>query len=183
VASVQPVGQLQAVELTDRGRLQDLYLLSAVSNLTARIGERQKDEALRRLRRGGYDVSGAEFVNGRSPGTGTVVFVRATFDKGVAGFTSLGKRGKSAEKVAREACSDFMKFAAGEAAIDKHLADQLIIYMALAKGRSSLHAEAITSHLETNMWLIEQFLSVRFELDRELGTISVEGADQKPARL
>ncbi|MBW1743473.1 MAG: RNA 3'-terminal phosphate cyclase [Deltaproteobacteria bacterium] len=183
VASIQPVAQLQAIDLTERGGLRDLYLLSAVSNLTTRIGERQREEALKQLRRGGCDVLRAEFVNGPSPGTGTVVFVRGTYENGIAGFTSLGKKGKSAEKVAQDACSDFLRFAASEATIDKHLADQLLLYMALAKGRSSLRTEAITRHLETNMWLIEQFLSIKFEVDKELGTISVEGTDHKQARL
>jgi RNA 3'-terminal phosphate cyclase (ATP) len=181
IASVQSVDRLQAVDLTRRGRLQDLQLLSAVSNLTMRIGARQKDEALHRLMRSGYKVSGAELVNGPSPGTGTVVFVKGTFENGIAGFTSLGKKGKSAERVAQEACSDFLRFAASEATIDKHLADQLILYMALAKGRSSLRTETMTRHLETNMWLIEQFLSVRFEVDKGSETITVEGIDHKQA--
>jgi RNA 3'-terminal phosphate cyclase (ATP) len=47
--------------------------------------------------------------------------------------------------------------------------------MALAKGRSSLITDRITKHLATNMWVIEQFLPVRFEVDKDAGRIGVEG--------
>ncbi|HID30481.1 MAG TPA: RNA 3'-phosphate cyclase, partial [Desulfobacterales bacterium] len=51
----------------------------------------------------------------------------------------------------------------------------IVLYMALAKGRSSLTVRKITKHLMTNMWVIEQFLPARFEVDEETGTVSIEG--------
>jgi RNA 3'-terminal phosphate cyclase (ATP) len=176
IASILPVPELSGVDLTWQGRLQDTYVLSAVSNLSMSVAERQRDQVLKRFRgQGGGKELRIELLKGPSPGTGTVVFVRARFENGVAGFTSLGKRGKPAEKVADDACSDFIEFMASGAAVDDHLADQLVLYMALAKGRSSLIAGRITKHLATNMWVIEQFLPIRFEVDEETGKVSVEG--------
>jgi RNA 3'-terminal phosphate cyclase (ATP) len=179
IASISPVPELSGVDLTWHGKLQDTYVLSAVSNLSMSIAERQRDQVLKRLEGGGQGGGGKELrielLKGPSPGAGTVVFVRATFENAVAGFTSLGKRGKPAEKVADDACSDFFGFMASGAAVDDHLADQLILYMALAKGGSSLITGRITKHLVTNMWVIEQFLPVRFEVDEETGRVSVEG--------
>jgi len=191
IASILPVPELSGVDLTWQGRLQDTYVLSAVSNLSMSIAERQRDQVLKRLRdhgftptqtlplegggQGGGKELRIELLKGPSPGTGTVVFVRARFENGVAGFTSLGKRGKPAEKVADDACSDFIEFMASGAAVDDHLADQLVLYMALAKGQSSLIAGRITKHLATNMWVIEQFLPIKFEVDEETGRVSVEG--------
>ena len=175
VASISPVRQLESVDLTKRGELERLYLLSGVSNLPMSIGERQKREALRELGNRGYDAPQVELLNGSSPGAGTVVFVGARFGNGIGGFTSLGKKGKPAEKVAQEACGDFFSFAVSEAVIDRHLADQLVLYMALARGRSSLRTETITRHLLTNVWLIEQFLPVKFDVDERLNTVCVEG--------
>ena len=175
IASISPIQELSGVDLTWQGKLQDTYVLSAVSNLSMSIAERQRDQVLKRFRDHDYEVPRIELLKGPSPGTGTVVFVRATFENGVAGFTSLGKRGKPAEKVADDACSDFFRFVASRAAVDEHLADQLVLYMALAKGRSSLITGRITKHLVTNMWVIEQFLPVRFEVDEEAGRVSVDG--------
>ena len=62
-----------------------------------------------------------------------------------------------------------------EATVDAHLADQLVLYMALAKGRSLMVTDRITEHLKTNIWMIEQFLPVTFEVNEMTGRESVEG--------
>lgn len=175
VASVSPVATLSAIDRIRRGSLTGLTVLSAVSNLPASIAERQQDHLVKRLKAQSYSPTSVELVKGPSPGPGTVVFLKAEFKEGEAGFTSLGRRGKPAEKVADEACSAFLQFMASKAAVDCHLADQLALYMALARGPSSLVAETITEHLRTNIWVIEQFLPVAFEVDESSGGVSVEG--------
>jgi RNA 3'-terminal phosphate cyclase len=44
---------------------------------------------------------------------------------------------------------------------DIHAADQLLIYLALARGSSRFSAREFSSHARTSAWLIEQFLPVR----------------------
>ncbi|MBW2171141.1 MAG: RNA 3'-terminal phosphate cyclase [Deltaproteobacteria bacterium] len=172
-ASISPTSELTGLDLTRRAELQDICMLSAISNLPMSIAERQQDQVLNRLQDYPDKLGRVELLEGPSPGTGTVVFIRAKFENGVAGFTSLGKKGKPAEKVADNACSDFSRFVNSEAAVDEHLADQLALYMALAKGPSTLTTQGITNHLTTNIWVIEQFLPVRFQVDKEAATISL----------
>ena len=81
-----------------------------------------------------------------------------------AGFSALGARGKAAEQVADEAVEAYLAFRASGAACDRHLADQMLIYLALARGPSRLTTEAVTPHLLTNVWVIEQFLGPTFEV-------------------
>jgi len=59
--------------------------------------------------------------------------------------------------------------------VDSHAADQLLVHLALAGAGSRFMTRAITSHASTAMWLIERFLPVRFEVDRQssLATVSV----------
>jgi RNA 3'-terminal phosphate cyclase (ATP) len=104
-----------------------------------------------------------------------MVFIGAEFEKGAAGFSALGARGKRAETVGDEAAASFLAFMASRAGLDVHLADQMVLYMALAQGCSSFVTADITRHLMTNMWVIEQFLPVRFRLDRQAGLVSVDG--------
>uniref|UniRef100_A0A7V4G7N4 RNA 3'-terminal phosphate cyclase n=1 Tax=Desulfobacca acetoxidans TaxID=60893 RepID=A0A7V4G7N4_9BACT len=95
-----------------------------------------------------------------------------------AGFHALGARGKPAEQVADEVAEEFLHFQAREAALDRHLADQLLLYLALAQGPSVFITEAVTSHLLTNLWVIEQFLGLGFEVrgnPGERGIISCRG--------
>jgi RNA 3'-terminal phosphate cyclase (ATP) len=179
-ASVQPAQGLRAITILHRGNLLGLHVLSAVSNLPLHIAERQRDQALTRLRRF-RPASQTSIEQAPSPGQGTILFVAAQFEGSTAGFSSLGKRGKRAEAVADDACRDFTAFLDSPGAIDLHLADQLVLYMALARGRSSFVTERITDHLLTNIWVIERFLPVSFDIERNTGWVEVEGIGLEPA--
>jgi RNA 3'-terminal phosphate cyclase (ATP) len=180
IAKISPISSFQKFDYTLRGEMEGVYVLSAVSNLPLSIAERQRDQVIRRLRSQGYKAPKIELLDGLSPGTGTVVFVCPHFEKGNAGFSSLGKRGKPAEEVANDACSEFSRFVSSQGAVDVHLADQLALYMALGRGRSTIVTERITEHLKTNVWVIEQFLPVKFEVDESIGRVSVEGVGLSP---
>ena len=91
--------------------------------------------------------------------------MKAEFENTQAGFSALGARGKRAERVADEACQALADFLVSDAAIEPHLADQLILPMALAKGESRFTTSQITRHLTTNIWLVRQFLPVQFEVN------------------
>ena len=181
-AGISPVSLLRSTERAQRGELKEIRVLSAVSNLSMSIAERQRDQVIRRFHGHGLKTPRVEMLSAPSQGTGTLVFLMCRFEGGTAGFTSLGKKGKRAEEVADDACSDLLQFLASDAAMDEHLADQLILYMALAKGRSSIVTERITTHLRTNMWVVEQFLPVTFQADETKGIVSVEGVGFGPAQ-
>ncbi len=103
-----------------------------------------------------------------SPGTGAAVFVSTEFEGGLGGFTSLGEIGKPMEKVAAECGSAFEKWMASDVAVDEHLADQLVLPMALAKGRSRWRTIEVTEHLRTVLWLVGLFVPAAMEIE-ELG--------------
>ncbi|MFZ2089961.1 MAG: RNA 3'-terminal phosphate cyclase, partial [Desulfobaccales bacterium] len=86
-----------------------------------------------------------------------------------AGFHALGARGKPAEKVADEAVEDFLHYKNHRAALDRHLADQILLYLARAEGPSAFSTEEVTSHLLTNLWVIEQFLGPTFQVQGNPG--------------
>ncbi|MEJ2069981.1 MAG: RNA 3'-terminal phosphate cyclase [Syntrophobacterales bacterium] len=95
-----------------------------------------------------------------------------------AGFGALGARGKPAEKVADEAAEQFLSFQERQVAVDRHLADQVLIYLARAPGPSAFTTEEITLHLLTNVWVIEQFLGPCFQVlgqQGEPGEIRCQG--------
>jgi RNA 3'-terminal phosphate cyclase (ATP) len=93
----------------------------------------------------------------------------------VAGFSALGRRGKRAEAVAGEAASEFLAYHASGACLEPHLADQLALYMGLARGVSRFTVSALTSHLRTNLAVVEKFLPVRHEVDASRNMVAVHG--------
>jgi RNA 3'-terminal phosphate cyclase (ATP) len=164
----QRISGVSGLDLAERGELKRLYGISALSNLPGHIAERQKSQAEKVLRRKGFDPQ-IEIVDVPSRGRGTALFLLAEFENVRAGFTSLGRKGKPAEKVAEEACAEFLRYYESGAALDQHLADQLILPLALLEGRSSFTTCRITRHLLTNVWVVEQFLTTRFLVEGEEG--------------
>jgi RNA 3'-terminal phosphate cyclase len=142
--------------------------LSASSNLPKHIRTRQERAALQALRSNGVNAR-FEVVDAPAKGMGTVVFLWADFENTTAGFTSLGERGKPAERVAEEAADELLEFMHGEAALDRYLADQLVLPMALAASPSQFTTERVTEHLLTNAWVVNQFLPGRVVVEGEAG--------------
>ena len=160
LAGSQPLRPIRWVE---RPTDQPVQVISTVSEqLPDHIGPRQINSARQVLEevspKPSLSVSG-ERISGW-PGTAVLVC------RGFAGYSALGKRGKPAEQVGAEAAKQFRKFLDSRAAIDEHLADQLLIYLAIAEGISEFTTPEITQHLRTNAWVIKQFLPVEVEFGK-----------------
>jgi len=166
--------------LTERGGLRRITGFSATSNLPAHIGRRQRDRAVKLLRSRGF-VPQIEIVDAPSPGPGTCVFLLAEFKGAVAGFTAYGRLRKPAEKVAEEAARAFLAYQRSGGAVDRYLADQLILPLALAAGESHFTAGKVTNHLRTNAWLVGQFLPVRVEIGEDQSVQIQTGLEEKKA--
>ena len=166
--TIQPTAKFSPLDLTERGELVSLSGVSAVSNLPDSIAERQRSQAIKILKGKGFSPE-IKLLQGPSIGQGTFFFLKAEFENSVAGFGALGERGKRAEKVAEEACDEFLHFMQSKAAVDPHLADQLIPYLALADGKSTFTVSKITKHLLTNLWVVRQFLQTKISVEGEEG--------------
>jgi RNA 3'-terminal phosphate cyclase (ATP) len=157
--------------------LRRLTGISASSNLPGHIAYRQKRQAENTLRAAGFEAE-VEIVDAPAGGQGTFLFLLAEFEQVRAGFSALGRKGKPAERVADEACTEFLQYFESGAALDAHLADQLIIPLSLAMGASSFTTCRITQHLLTNVWIVEQFLRRQVDVEGEegkAGRVSVAG--------
>jgi RNA 3'-terminal phosphate cyclase (ATP) len=142
--------------------------ISAVSNLPPDIAVRQKRRATEAFNRRGIELD-MQIINAPSPGKGTLVFLCAENDNVVSGFDALGAIGKPAEDVADEACRSLFEHLATKAALDPHLADQIIPFLALCSGASEFTTSRITRHLLTNIWVVEQFADVAVEVEGKEG--------------
>ena len=60
---------------------------------------------------------------------------------------------------------ELLAFHATDAAIDAHIADQLILPLAFADGASEFTTARVTQHLLTNAWVVGQFGAARVEIE------------------
>ncbi len=182
-AEVHPSPRFKPIELLERPKPTTVHGISAVANLPRSIGDRQRERAAKRLKAEGL-VPKLETVEASGLGQGTFVFLVLPDGPAPAGFSALGERGKPAEKVADEAVDLLLAFARSGTAVEAHLADQLLIPMALALGRSAMAVERITDHLVTNAWVIEQFLPAKVSIEGKVGSagrVVVDGAKERAA--
>ena len=82
----------------------------------------------------------------------------------ILGADTLVDKTKSSEQIGKEAAQELKTEIRSETAVDKHLADQLIQFMALLPG-SELKASTITNHTLTNIYVVEKFLKVGFKAE------------------
>jgi len=81
-------------------------------------------------------------VTTETDSTGSALLLELVYAESRLGFDTLGESGKSAESVAKDA-------------VDRKMADQLLIFLALAGG--AMRVPALTAHAESNLSLLDSF--------------------------
>lgn len=172
---IEPINGLEAIEAWTI-TLEDWQVVNGVAgvtNLKTHIAQRMADRAEKLLREDGITPQITSVrERGRRPGSGLVLWITQ------AGFAALGKKRVSAEKVAGTAVTQLLDFMENGADVDKYLADQLLIPLALASGPSQFTADQLTLHTVTNADLLRQWLNVDINIQGKIGQtaeISVEG--------
>ena len=152
-----------------RGKLLELNAYIVTSQLPEHVGKRGADSVNQFMKSVGRS---AEVILRDQPALdlGAAVVISAKCERGCTGFTSLGERGKPIERVAQDACQDFMKWWKSGAACEEHLSDQLAMPAALANGESRWSIPTATEHLRTALWVVSQFLEVESTITEDSGS-------------
>lgn len=173
-------GSLKPIRIVEFGYVKRIAGIAYSSRLPPHIVDRMVSTVEKLLSRKGYDVVLEREVlqpsNPRcavSPGCGILLYAELSSGARVAS-DSLGVRGKPAEEVAEEAVRDLESQIETAYPVDRHLADQLIIWMALADGESSIATTELTLHTITCIELAKRLLDVEFEVD---------GGEGKPSKI
>jgi RNA 3'-phosphate cyclase len=166
-AFVQPCAAPRGITLGDRGEVT-VRGVSAVAGLDRGIAKRQARRSEHLLKRQGIDLEVQE--ESWEGGPGSVMVLTVETGSVPAVFVSLGARGKPAEEVAREAVEEVVSYLrAGNALVDPHSADQLVLPLALAEGATEYRTTQVTTHLTTNVAVIRRFLPREIEVEGEEG--------------
>ncbi len=174
--AIEPLPALLAAQFEPLGG-DRISGVAAVTNLPSHIPHRMARRAYNLLTGAGLEP----FIQplrerGAGPGAGIVLWLDQ------AGFSNLGKKGLPADRVAQAAVAQLLAFLENGAAVDFHLADQLLVPMALARGRSSFTTDRLTRHTLTNIDLLRKWLDVSIAVDGDLdqpGNVTIVGIDFK----
>lgn len=161
-AEIWPVKKWKKLRLTERAAEVETFGRVLHAHLHRDIAEREITTAAHLLE---WPFNHIELRYARdSIGPGNAILLGARYANVCEISTGIAQIGKSAESVATGAAKGLRSYLASEAPVGVHLADQLLLPMALAGG-GVFHTLAISNHTQTNMALIEQFLPVKFAVE------------------
>jgi len=158
---IQPAPKLDRVDVVKRGEVVKCSAKSYVANLPEHIGHRE----LKVIRDGlGWDRNCLEVVTVKdAQGPGNIVTAEIQSEKITELFTGFGIKGVSAEKVSLHLAGEVREYLAAGVPVARHLANQLMIPMALAGG-GTFRTLSLTAHSTTNIEILKQFLDIQVDV-------------------
>ncbi len=172
-ARVEPAGPLRPLDLPARGEIARRTARVCLANLDGAIGSRETG-MLRKLLPADLWTFHAEVeTDGRGPGNVVLLEVEAEHVTEV--FAAFGSLGVRAEQVAQSAVEEYRAWLAADVPVGAHLADQLLIPLAMAGG-GSFRTLPPTRHTLTNRDVVGLFLPdrpIEIEVAGSAATISV----------
>lgn len=164
---IQPAPRLGGLQLLERGPIVSQQVRAVVANLPRHIAER---ECLTIAAESGWDprhFTVEEARNARGPGNVVLVELESQYVTEV--FAGFGQRGVPAERVAQQAWNEALEYQRAEVPVGPHLADQLMLPLALAAGlhgaASAFRTMPLTLHSTTHLALVQRFLELTVDVE------------------
>jgi len=167
--TVKPNQTIKPVQLSDFGHLKRISGVSICTFLADKqVAERQAKAAQNYLSQNDCNAI-IDIVDDRSntfqKGSSIVLWAETDTDV-IIGADAIGELRKMSEVVGKEAAQKLFAELSVKTTVDVYLADMLIPYMALAKGKSTFLVRTISEHIVSNIWLIEEMLKVKFTIQK-----------------
>ncbi|KQW99813.1 RNA 3'-phosphate cyclase [Massilia sp. Root418] len=172
VARVQPCAQLRRIELMAPGERRDAYAESLVAAVPSRVARRELECVAAGLGWAESQLHERRLPDDEAPGNALLITLDAEHVTEV--FAGFGEKAVRAEEVAKQALGEARRYLASGAAVGEHLADQLLLPMALAGG-GRFTLDRVSQHALTNADVIGRFLPVdiRFEAGERHSTCTI----------
>jgi RNA 3'-terminal phosphate cyclase (ATP) len=161
--TIKPAKRLEPIELNERGKILNRRAIAVVAHLPRSIAERELGVVHRKLSWPQQWLKAESVANSHGPGN--VVTLEIESENVTEVFTGFGERGVAAEAVADQAVIAARRYLASDVAAGEHLADQLLLPMALARG-GSFTTVPPSRHTTTNIEIIRSFLDVEIRAEQ-----------------
>ncbi|MDG6898207.1 MAG: RNA 3'-terminal phosphate cyclase [Nitrososphaerota archaeon] len=166
-AEIAECRSLNPIDMTSRPQIAGAAVASRCGMLPKMVAERQARAAEETLAGSGVEVASTEATEEESSSPGTSVLVGSVGDRFFIGGDALGKRGKPAEDVGREAAEKYIAALNSGACMDANVADMVVPLLSLASGPSLVRVQEFTPHLESGLRLAERFTSCSWTVERD----------------
>lgn len=171
---IMPSQILHPLCLETPGALQSVTAYAHVANLPQHIVERMCAAAARHLQGSSLQVNVRVLGRDQAIGQGGGLTLVACTEHTRLGAAVTAERGVPAERLGEQAAQALHAELASGTTLDVHAADQLLLYMALARGVSTFRVRELSSHARTTLWLLERLLPMHHRVMRRGELIDVE---------
>jgi RNA 3'-terminal phosphate cyclase (ATP) len=154
---IEPAAGRRRLDLDERGGIRRRLARALVVKIPPAVAERELAVVRERLGWSGDELRVETSANALSPGN--VLTLEVETEHLTELFTGVGERGVRAEIVAERACDEMQGYLDSGAPVGEHLADQLLIPLALGAGGSYVTGPP-SPHTTTNIEIIKNFLDV-----------------------
>ncbi len=165
---VKPVaGKLKPLRLPEQGKVIGIKGVAISSHLKERkVSRRMADTCNKVLAGAGYKADIGTIDDKSANQRGAALFIYALTDKGcIIGSDMAGKLGRTSEYIGKTVARNLLEDIKSGATVDRFVADQLILYAALADGESEYIIPRISEHIDSNLWLVEKILCAKTSLE------------------
>lgn len=171
---------LQPIKLIRQGSVKSIRGIALASHLREqKVAQRMAETARSLVQRRGVTPEIEIQDDAVAVQRGAALMMSASTDTGcIVGSDRAGKLGRRAESIADYVVRELFEDLDAQATVDRHVADQLILFAALADGTSRYRVPAVTDHVESNLWLVEKILGARSHCERSV--LSIEGIGRQP---
>ncbi|HUQ31768.1 MAG TPA: RNA 3'-terminal phosphate cyclase [Pyrinomonadaceae bacterium] len=160
---IEPCAEWVRLDLLERGNLRGQRARALVVNLPQSIAAREINVIKEKLGWSDEQLLIEVSTNAYSPGN--VVTIELESEQVTEVFTGVGERGVRAEIVAERAVDEARHYLDDGVPVGEHLADQLLIPLAIVGGGSYLTGQP-TPHTTTNIEVIKKFLAVEINVNQ-----------------
>lgn len=178
-ATIQPWQAQAPLELLERGKAIGRHAEVLIANLPAHVASRE-DQALKHGLHWSHQEVDAREV--RADGPGNAIVARLRHAQVTTVCTAFGELRKAAERVAQDCVQQVRRHLDGGAPVCGHLADQLLLPLALGAG-GRFRTGTLSGHTLTNAAIIARFLGDVVAVAPDGGTqvVTVRGRRAAPA--
>ena len=159
----------QFFNLTEKGQLKKILIISGASESLRekKIAERQLMGTREILNKLNLPIEEkVEYYNADCPGS--QICLAAEFEKTIIGSDSLIKMAERIEDVGKKTALSLLEKEKKGICLDEYSTNQILIYLALAKEKSSIMFSEINEQNRADIEIIEKFLKGKFKIKNNL---------------
>ena len=163
--TTHPLNQkkVRGISLLQQGKIQRIWGISLASHLKEqKVSQRMAESCQKVLKQANLEAHLELIKDNSAVQKGAALFLAAqTNTDCFLGADMAGKIGRRAELIGTQVAQMFLEDLGAGATVDRHLADQLILFAALASGVTEYTIPRMTEHVGTNLWLVQKILGAK----------------------